>query len=465
VSRPFFTIAIPSKNRPERVGDAVRSVVEQTFPDLELIVCDNSDEAHAAKAAAVVAAFEDPRVRYIRTSGQLSMPDNWERAIADASGDYVGILTDRSVFRRDALEVVRRDIEATGAQLVTWLNDLYGRGPAGTDYRRRACTLERYGHESRTLLDYFLHGDPRYSTKVVPKLMTSVCHRSILEAIRASPVGRCCPPVAPDFTSGFLMLAHSDRVLTIDEALYVSCGKGTGWDFRHAGELAARFRRDLGIEPHELVDRMPSEARFSHALVLNDLMRIAEAIPERLAEVEVDMPQYYLGCLDDFVKAARNGARSDEDRAALLDALEREPVEVRKLVEGSELYRRAGRAQIAAARMLDKVAAVVTPHPPGFATVFDAMAWDEASPRKPSATSFVSLHHGLAELLTEPRAARRPGLRGLLGRARGSLGSGRGRRASEPLVRGALRTGEQDQCDRERDRQQPHGDQDRRRVR
>jgi hypothetical protein len=332
VSTPFFSIAIPTKNRPDRVGNAVKSLVEQTFGDLEVIVCDNSDEAESPQTAAAVERFADPRVRYVRTNGRLSMADNWDHAIGHARGEYVGILTDRSVFRRHALEVAHREIESSGAPLVNWFNDLYGRGPDGTGYRRRDCTLKRYRHSGRELLEYFVHGDPKYTTKVVPKLMTCVCRRSVLETIRSSAVGRVCPPVAPDFTSGFLMLAYVDFALTIDEALYVSCGSGNGANFRAGGELADRFRADLGMEWADLVDRMPSAACFSHALVLNDLMRIREQLPERFPGFEIDRRQYYVGCLNDYVKAARNGAYRSEDLAALLSALDDEPSQIRKSV-------------------------------------------------------------------------------------------------------------------------------------
>ncbi len=410
MSSPFFTVAIPTKNRPVRLGNAVRSVLEQTFEDVEVIVCDNSDEADTGQTAVTAQEFDDPRVRYVRTDGRLSMPDNWERAIADARGQFVGILTDRSVFRRDALEVVRRDIEQTGARIVTWFPDLYGRGAGGTELKRRPCTLKRYRNSSETILQYFLHGDPKYSTKIVPKLMTSFCHRSILEAIRETPVGRCCPPVAPDFTSGFLMLAHCDWVLTLDEALYVSCGTGNGSEFRRGGELADRFRRDLGMEWQEIVDRMPSEACFSHALVLNDLMRIRDAIPERLPNIELDKTQYYLGCLNDYVKAARHGARRDEDLAALVEALDGEPPEVKDVVQVTRLYTAAVARPVAPAGVKEKtkakVGAVATAAPPSFDTVFEAMAWDAANLREPAATSFVEMKYGLDQMLEKPRAPR-----------------------------------------------------------
>ncbi len=426
MSRPFFTVAIPTKNRPDRVENAIRSVLEQTFTDFEVVVCDNSDEVDAGRTAVVVDGFDDLRVRYVRTSGQLSMPDNWERAIEDARGEYVGVLTDRSVFRRDALEVVRREIQATGTQLVTWLNDQYGKSATAKEFKRRACTLKRYRHTSEQLLDYFLHGNPKYSIKVIPKLMTSFCHAQVLKAIRDSAVGRCCPPVAPDFTSGFLMLAHCDWALTLDESLYVSCGAGNGWDFRRGGELADRFRRDLGMEWHEIVDRMPSDACFSHALVLNDLMRVRDAIPDRLPNLEIDRTQYYLGCLNDYVKAARHGARRSEDLAALLEALEREPAAVRERVQGSRLYTTTTAPGSVKERVNATVSTLAAPKSPEFDTVFDAMAWDAANPREPVATGLVELQYGLDQVIggSSVRQVRTTPAAGLGTRLRGMLTPG-----------------------------------------
>ncbi len=383
MSAPYFTIAIPTKNRPDRVGNAVKSLVDQTFADLEVIVCDNSDESDAARTAAVVEAFGDPRVRYVRTNGQLSMPDNWDHAIAGARGAYVGILTDRSVFRRDALQVVHTEIESTGAQLVNWFNDLYGRGPGGNEFKRRESTFKRYRHSGEEILHYFVHGDPKYSTKVIPKLMTSVCQRSVLETIRNSKVGRVCPPVAPDFTSGFLILSHVDFALTLDEALYVSVGTGNGLDFRRGGELADRFRLDLGMQWRDFVDHMPSDACFAHALVLNDLMRLRAAVPGFFESVELDRRQYYLGCLNDYRKAARQGARRDRDLAALLTALDHEPPDVQASVKETKLYAMAVKAGRADKRVSTKLAALKPDLHPKFQTVFDAMAWDAAHPREP----------------------------------------------------------------------------------
>jgi len=399
MTTPFFSIAIPTKNRPEALRDAIRSVVSQPVVELEVLVSDNSDPHEATHTEAVVASFDDPRIRYLRTSGDLSMPDNWESALAAASGEFVGVLTDRSVFRPGALELVRGEIERTGARCVSWFSDMYGRNESAPSLKRRESTFRRYELESPKLLHYFLNGEAKYATKVIPKLMNAVCSRSILEEIRRSPVGRICPRVCPDFTSGFLILAHADWVLALDEALYVSCGHGNGSAFRNRGELGDRFRRDLGMTWAEMVDRMPSDVCFSHALVLNDLMRLRDTLPERFPDVELNRVQYYVGCLNDYAKTANRGiSERDGDLESLFRALAQEDPDVRAGVEAAGSYARVSKLISLTPEQRNARAARKTARAPEeprvFASVFEAIDWAEANPREP-------IEHGLLDLVEE----------------------------------------------------------------
>jgi hypothetical protein len=408
MSAPFFTIAIPTKNRPDRIGNAVKSVLDQTFKDFELVVCDNSDEREANLTRAIVDDFSDPRIRYIRTSGQLSMADNWDAAIADGYGKYVGILTDRSVYRRDALRIARSEIENTGARLVSWYSDLYNRDGNRT-FQRRSGSLKRYFFYTGTVLTYFLNGHPKFAPKIIPKLMTGVCERKVLDKIRASPVGRCCPPVSPDFTSGFLMLAHCEWVLMLDEALYVSCGRGNGSAFRRRDTSADRFREDLGMEWGTMVDRTPSPACFSFGVVLNDFLRIRELLPDLLPQLEINRTQYYQGCLYDYVKVAGLGDRST-DLELLLDSLSKESERVQQEVRATKVYRAALDRSQSARRRATKDSTVGEGGGgrwPRFDTVFEALAWSEAHPSERGSHTFLEFMPSYADRPTFPRGGSR----------------------------------------------------------
>jgi hypothetical protein len=416
MTAPRFSVAIPTKNRAESTSIAVRSVLQQTFADFEIVVCDNSDETEAVHTVRLVQAFDDPRIRYVRTSGTLSMPDNWERAVAETRGEFVTILTDRSVLRRDALQRVHERAGSTGLKLFAWFPDHFGRGPTPErgrqKFTRRACSTREFTFESRQVLDYFLNGQPKCSGKVLPKLMTAACHRSVIEEIKASPVGRICPPVCPDYTSGFLMLAHLDCFHLFDDTFFVSCGVGNGSSFRGRGALAQRFLRDLGMTWKQLVEFLPTEACFSHALVLNDFIRLARILPKRFPAVEVNRVQYYLGCLNDYKRAAQGGADLTEDFDALIDGLSRESPEVQDEVRHRELYLRSvavlpvGRAASPGGE--DEPA----PEDGGrdeelFETVFDALAWAEAHPRSSDVPSTLASMPPLDGLRRWDRSRRR----------------------------------------------------------
>ena len=49
MAKPFFSIVIPTKNRPELLRDAIRSVLLQNFDDYELIVSDNFNDERTKK--------------------------------------------------------------------------------------------------------------------------------------------------------------------------------------------------------------------------------------------------------------------------------------------------------------------------------------------------------------------------------------------------------------------------------
>lgn len=65
--QPQISIILPTHNRADVLGRAVRSVLAQTFDQLELIVV---DDASTDATAELVAGFDDPRIRYLRVEKQ-----------------------------------------------------------------------------------------------------------------------------------------------------------------------------------------------------------------------------------------------------------------------------------------------------------------------------------------------------------------------------------------------------------
>ncbi|OYW83480.1 MAG: hypothetical protein B7Z20_12545, partial [Sphingobium sp. 32-64-5] len=85
---PLFTVVIPTYNRRDTVVEAVRSALEQTVADVEVIVVDDGSTDGTPSA---VAAIGDERIHVIvQANGGAAAARN--RGIAFARGRYVAFL-------------------------------------------------------------------------------------------------------------------------------------------------------------------------------------------------------------------------------------------------------------------------------------------------------------------------------------------------------------------------------------
>ncbi|MEO9061070.1 MAG: glycosyltransferase [Nitrosospira sp.] len=92
--KPLVSIILPSFNHVEYIGEAIRSVLDQTFRDLELIVVDDGSTDGTADE---VASIRDPRLTLIRLSENRAVhPRNL--ALDQARGKYVAFQNSDDVW-------------------------------------------------------------------------------------------------------------------------------------------------------------------------------------------------------------------------------------------------------------------------------------------------------------------------------------------------------------------------------
>jgi glycosyltransferase involved in cell wall biosynthesis len=84
---PRVSIGLPVYNGENFLEDAARSVLAQTFADLELVVCDNASTDRTAEIAQDLAA-SDRRVRYFRNERNLGAAPNYNRTWHESRGAY-----------------------------------------------------------------------------------------------------------------------------------------------------------------------------------------------------------------------------------------------------------------------------------------------------------------------------------------------------------------------------------------
>ena len=103
MSPPRLTVVLPTRNRPVDLLRAARSVLSQTYRDLELIVIDegSSDET---PDVLVKLCEEDPRVRFIRNDIAVGLPGARNCGIDAARGDLVSFCDDDDAWLPDAAQ-------------------------------------------------------------------------------------------------------------------------------------------------------------------------------------------------------------------------------------------------------------------------------------------------------------------------------------------------------------------------
>jgi glycosyltransferase involved in cell wall biosynthesis len=89
--QPLVTICIPTYNRPEMLRHSLRSVLQQSYRHLEVIVSDNASDTDTA---AVVDSFGDDRVRVDRLLENIGLHGNLSRCLHLGTGKYRVMLPD-----------------------------------------------------------------------------------------------------------------------------------------------------------------------------------------------------------------------------------------------------------------------------------------------------------------------------------------------------------------------------------
>jgi glycosyltransferase involved in cell wall biosynthesis len=93
------SIVIPTYNRAHYLGQAIESALHQSIPDLEVIVVDDGSSDNTPE---IVAAYSDPRLRYLRQTNQGATAA-FNAGVNACRGEYISILGSDDWYLADGL--------------------------------------------------------------------------------------------------------------------------------------------------------------------------------------------------------------------------------------------------------------------------------------------------------------------------------------------------------------------------
>jgi glycosyltransferase involved in cell wall biosynthesis len=117
---PKVTALIPVYNREKYVGEAIDSVLAQTFTDFELLVI---DDGSTDRSREVVQSYHDSRIRCVMNDSNEGIPKTRNKGVRLAQGEYLAFLDsdDWAYPQRFAKQVAFLDHHADYAAVGTWV--------------------------------------------------------------------------------------------------------------------------------------------------------------------------------------------------------------------------------------------------------------------------------------------------------------------------------------------------------
>jgi glycosyltransferase involved in cell wall biosynthesis len=105
---PLVSVIMPAHNRRDVVGDAVGSVLAQTYPNFELLVC---DDASADDTRRVLTDFSDARVTILQHEQRQGAAAARNTCLRAAHGKYVAYLDSDNLWHPRFLELMLEELE------------------------------------------------------------------------------------------------------------------------------------------------------------------------------------------------------------------------------------------------------------------------------------------------------------------------------------------------------------------
>lgn len=105
--RPKVSVIVPTYNRPDRLTEALQSILRQTCQDFEIVVVNDG----GTDVGAAVAALNDGRIMYIQHDRNRGLAASRNTGLTAASGTYIAYLDDDDRYLPNHLETLVSALE------------------------------------------------------------------------------------------------------------------------------------------------------------------------------------------------------------------------------------------------------------------------------------------------------------------------------------------------------------------
>jgi hypothetical protein len=283
-----YSVLLPTRNGGPYLENCIRSILDQGYTDLELIISDN---ANTDTTPEVISKFaNDPRVTVLRLEAPISVTDNWNNALFSAKGEYVLMMGDDDYLLPGYFTKMDSILERHGKpdcvlhnaysyvapnSIASNVESLYSRShfQFGADLEQELVMSEQ--HRFSIVRDMF-----RFKVRIPLNMQTTLVSKAVLPQF--------FPPFPDHYALNSLLLTAKKWVFTPEKLLVVGVSPKSFGHYFYSSEQKQGLSY-LGISP-DFPGMLPgSELTNGMHMWLN---RLKEQFPNQLRAVEVDRGGY-----------------------------------------------------------------------------------------------------------------------------------------------------------------------------
>ncbi|MCQ6563569.1 glycosyltransferase [Paenibacillus mendelii] len=261
-----FSIVIPTRNSPNTLEFTLKTCLNQSFSDYEIVVCDNSSDNMTEQ---LIKRLDDSKIRIVKPEQELAMTDNFNFAVSQIEGEYVIVLGSDDGLLLHALDTLDVLLDAFQTKLLTWNLLAYGWPDVQLEGYQNYFAIPnvatgRVGHqymEGKEVIRAVAQYEVTYN--VLPMLYcNSVVHSDLLSEL-VEKTGSVYKSISPDAYSGFTLAYLQKRYISINIPMSIggNSGNSTGMSYAFGKDKKSekitndylRLNRKTGLNVHKQI--------------------------------------------------------------------------------------------------------------------------------------------------------------------------------------------------------------------
>ena len=313
-----ITVAIPTiAGRTNYLQSCLKTCVEQDYQDLEILVSDNSP----GTAEAMVAAFRDPRIRYIRPERYLPMSRHWDFVIPHMTGELVTFIGDDDGLMPGAVSEVAAIVARHGVQPIQHTIAHYCWPDVAEPDRRNTLWFHQPPSSEEKVIscDDFLSKLCRCEARYIdgPMVYHNFVPRQLLVDLARD--GFVFHRASPDVYTAVSVALNTATFISTGVVLTIAGegAKSNGAQSREGGEDAARFIKDMVA-----IDERPHCPILAVALATLDSIYEATFRYDRLdCRARIRLPAFYASAINECRDVRNPTMRRQRLRAVFAEVM------------------------------------------------------------------------------------------------------------------------------------------------